>query len=155
MKKLLVFFLLLGAIAMADLKPADLAEISSDTIHIHVEGACTSDDLQVPMYTTAGEVMEMIDLEENADITALNPDTVLKDHDVLVIPEARPEQPRISINSADADLLSKLPGIGPATAEKIILYREENGLFQQLEDLMKVSGIGENKFAKIRDLICL
>lgn len=59
----------------------------------------------------------------------------------------------ININTADAAALDSLPGIGPSTAEKIIAYREAQGLFQAVEDVMLVSGIGEAKFEQIRDLI--
>jgi competence protein ComEA len=51
--------------------------------------------------------------------------------------------------------LCKLTGIGEGTAEKIIAYRNEHGLFQSIEELKKVSGIGEAKYAKIQDQICL
>jgi competence protein ComEA len=59
----------------------------------------------------------------------------------------------ININTADLDLLDELPGIGPATALKIIDYRNANGPFERVEGILEVSGIGEAKFEKIRDLI--
>jgi competence protein ComEA len=59
----------------------------------------------------------------------------------------------IDINHADAELLANLPGIGPATARAIIDYRTENGPFRCIEDIMKVSGIKESRFAKIKDMI--
>ena len=46
-----------------------------------------------------------------------------------------------------------MPGIGEKTAEKILQYRETNGSFKTKEDIMKVSGIGESKYEKIKDLI--
>ena len=49
--------------------------------------------------------------------------------------------------------LETLPGIGPSTAQKIVDYRDEVGLFTQIEDIMNVSGIGEGKFDKIKDQI--
>ncbi|MBP5417075.1 MAG: helix-hairpin-helix domain-containing protein [Clostridiales bacterium] len=60
---------------------------------------------------------------------------------------------RVDINDAGVSELSQLPGIGPKTAEKIISYRETNGRFETKEDIMKVPGIGESKFEKIKDLI--
>lgn len=63
------------------------------------------------------------------------------------------ESPMIDINHADAELLANLPGIGPATARAIIDYRTENGPFRCIEDIMKVSGIKESRFAKIKDMI--
>ena len=47
-----------------------------------------------------------------------------------------------------------LPGIGEATAEPIISYREQTP-FEKTEDIMNVSGIGESKYGKIKDLICV
>lgn len=57
----------------------------------------------------------------------------------------------ININTATQDELDKLSGIGNTTANKIIEYREKNGGFKTKEDIMKVSGIGEAKFQKIKD----
>lgn len=62
---------------------------------------------------------------------------------------------KININTATADELDKLSGIGPATAQKIIDYRTQNGLFKTIEDIMNVSGIGEGKFEAIRDIISI
>jgi competence protein ComEA len=62
---------------------------------------------------------------------------------------------KISINNADSTLLQTLPGIGEMKANDIINYRNNNGGFKQLEDLKKVSGIGEATFAKIKDYITL
>lgn len=60
---------------------------------------------------------------------------------------------KISINTATIDELQTLPGIGEAKAKDIISYREENGSYQTIEDIMNVSGIGESLFAKIKDYI--
>jgi competence protein ComEA len=59
----------------------------------------------------------------------------------------------ININTASQAELETLPGIGPTTAQKIIEFREENGPFQTIEDIVKVSGIGPGTFEKIKDLI--
>ena len=59
----------------------------------------------------------------------------------------------IDINEAGIAELDSLPGIGPSTAEKIIEYRNNNGLFQTIEEIMNVPGIGEAKFGQIKDLI--
>lgn len=62
---------------------------------------------------------------------------------------------KVHINTATAAELDTLPGIGPSTAEKIIAYRQEHGLFASLEDLKNVSGISEATYAKLKDLIAL
>jgi competence protein ComEA len=64
-------------------------------------------------------------------------------------PEVPPAQP-VDLNTADAAALTKVPGIGPATAQRIVEWREQNGPFRQVEDLMKVKGIGEKSLEKLR-----
>lgn len=65
------------------------------------------------------------------------------------------EKLMVNINTANTIELSKLPGIGNSTALKIIHYRNENGNFNTIEDLKNVSGIGDSKFNKIKDNICV
>ena len=60
---------------------------------------------------------------------------------------------RVNINTADKDELITLPGIGETRAEDILNYREKNGGFVKPEDLMKVPGIKEGTFNKLKDLI--
>lgn len=60
---------------------------------------------------------------------------------------------KININTATQTELETLPGIGPSIATKIINYRKENGKFTSVEDIKKVSGIGDSKYARIKDLI--
>jgi competence protein ComEA len=59
----------------------------------------------------------------------------------------------VNINTADVDALDTLPGIGPSTAQNIIDYRDNIGLFKTIEDLMNVPGIGEAKFKQLKDSI--
>jgi competence protein ComEA len=59
----------------------------------------------------------------------------------------------VNINTAGLEELDSLPGIGPSTAQKILDYRDENGRFNTIEELMNVSGIGEAKFDGVKDLI--
>ena len=60
---------------------------------------------------------------------------------------------RVNINTAGAMALAELPGIGPVTAQKIIDYRNEQGRFKNISEIINVSGIGEKKFAKIKEKI--
>lgn len=60
---------------------------------------------------------------------------------------------QVSLNNSTKEELGKLPGVGPATADKIIAWRESNGSFNSIEDLKKVSGIGETKFNNLKDKI--
>ena len=59
----------------------------------------------------------------------------------------------ININTADLNELQQLTGIGPSKAQAIISYREENGLFQRLEDLLQVTGFGDKTFEKLKNMI--
>jgi competence protein ComEA len=60
---------------------------------------------------------------------------------------------RININTADADQLMQIPGVGESRAEAILSYRRENGSFSCIEDIMKVSGIKNALFEKMKDYI--
>ncbi len=59
----------------------------------------------------------------------------------------------LDINQADLDSLASLPGIGPKLAERIQVYREENGPFKSVDDLLKVKGVGPKMLEKIKPLI--
>ena len=61
----------------------------------------------------------------------------------------------VNINTASAEELDTLPGIGPAMAQRIIEFRETEGAFTAIEDIKKVKGIGEAKFEKMKDKICI
>lgn len=59
----------------------------------------------------------------------------------------------INLNSATVPQLETLPGIGRSTAERIVEYRQKNGGFKKVEDLMNVQGIGEKSFLKLKPLV--
>ncbi len=117
---------------------------------------------------------------EGADETRINLAGYLKDGDMVFFPEDGEEIPDgavsaaqpvsgttaagaapgalcalININTASEDTLCTLPGIGSSKAKAIIKYREENGLFTDISQIMNVSGIGENLYNNIKDLICV
>ena len=67
-------------------------------------------------------------------------------------PKLAPGQ-KLNINTASAEELDKLPGIGPSKANAIVNYRNQNGNFKTIEEIQKVKGIKEGLFAKIKDHI--
>lgn len=73
------------------------------------------------------------------------------------VQEARPaaSAQSVNLNTATVAQLEALPGIGPSMAQRIVSYREKNGAFKKLEDLMNIQGIGEKSFLKLRPLLTL
>jgi competence protein ComEA len=101
---------------------------------------------------------------EDSDLTAVNLAVRLKDEDHWHIPKVgESRQPtsgpgggqseKINVNSATAEELDSLPGIGEVKARAIISYRERNGPFASLEELLAVRGIGPATLDGIRDLV--
>ena len=75
------------------------------------------------------------------------------DEEVIEEQDAPAEVSRLNINTADAAALVELPGIGPALAQRIVDYRTAHGGFEAVEELTKVSGIGDAKLMNILELI--
>jgi len=66
-------------------------------------------------------------------------------------PPSPPSGEKVNINTAGVDELVTLPGIGKAYAERIVEYRQKNGPFKKVEDIINVRGIGEKTFERIKD----
>lgn len=111
-------------------------------------------------------------LTEDADASTVNLARVLSDGEHIALPTKAEVETAlaqgsaggtvgaaasslVNINTADASALETLSGVGSATARAIISDREQNGPFSTIEDLMRVDGIGEKKFAKLKDSICV
>lgn len=66
-----------------------------------------------------------------------------------------PERKLVDLNTADAEELETLSGIGPALASEIIAYRQTNGPFTSVDELLNVKGIGEAKLEGLRSEVCI
>jgi comEA protein len=60
---------------------------------------------------------------------------------------------KINLNTASAEQLESLPGIGPETAKSIVEHRVKVGKFKRIEEILNIKGIGEKKFQKIKDFL--
>jgi competence protein ComEA len=112
-------------------------------------------------------VNEVEGLTEDADLNKINLAMKLEDGQHYIIPKIGEEtlneenlivedsSQKININTATISQLDTLPGIGEATANKIVKYREENKKFNSIEEIKNVNGIGDKKFEEIKDLICI
>ena len=97
---------------------------------------------------TAGQTVAQSDMQDNSDSSATPPPKAADT--VSVSPSSL-----VNINSASADQLDTLPGIGPSYAQRIVDYREQHGDFKSIDDLDNVSGIGVSTIAKLKDLITI
>ena len=156
MRWLLILFLLAVLAFSIDLDPFAAEQIRTTGIDVTIEGEVEHPGTYtLEPYTELQNLLDLAGTKETADLDVLNPQTVLKDGDCIIIPAKEGPQGRVSINTGTLEELCTLPGIGEATAAKIIEYREENGYYQTLEDIKKVKGIGDKKYGSIVDLICL
>ena len=174
-----VVVLLLAALAVAVLvsalvnrpgsSPVPLATSAPVTtgIFVHVLGAVVDPglfqlregDRVVDALAAAGGY------SEGADESQQNLARLLVDGEQLVVPVIGALPPvdasggtvggKVNVNTADAATLETLPRVGPAMAQRIIEWREANGRFTAVEDLMSVSGIGEKTFEGLAELVVI
>lgn len=133
-------------------------------IFVHVCGAVNQEGVyELPK---GSRVYEAIDVaggfREDADTKTVNQAELLEDEERIYVPTIgesiqsnSEEDGKVNINKATKEELMTLPGVGESRAESIIKYREEQGSFQKIEDIMQVSGIKEGLFDKIKDLITI
>ena len=102
---------------------------------------------------------------QTADLTRLNLAAILEDGQRIYVPNQLPDQissvpplssgEPINLNNASLEELMSLPGIGKVKARAIIVYRDNNGIFGSLDDLLKVDGINKSLFDEIKSLLVL
>lgn len=114
-------------------------------------------EIQHETFEKIEEVETKTEIENNA---SLREEDVLTNQDSVQETVSKEETNqeelnKISLNTAIKEELMTLPGIGESKANAIILYREEHGNFEKIEDIMEVSGIGQSVFEKIKDFITI
>ncbi|MFC2948414.1 helix-hairpin-helix domain-containing protein [Virgibacillus sediminis] len=148
------------------LKPAEGAEESSAGIAVvDVKGAVAEPGVyEISADSRLNDVIQMAGgFSEQADQTQVNLAQRVTDEMMVLIPiidehpsggeSMQTAADRLRINYASLEEIQGLSGIGPAKAEAIVQYREENGMFQSAEDLLEVSGIGEKTLEGLLDQI--
>lgn len=145
----------------------DSDEVDSvDTLTVHVSGAVAEPGLvEVSAGSRVADVVALAGgTTIEANLMAINLAAPVADGQQIVVPGSRSsgsEMPGreadglIRLNAADAGALEQLPGVGPVLASNIVAYRERNGPFEAIEDLLSVSGIGEAKLSTFRDRILI
>lgn len=91
----------------------------------------------------------------SADTESVNLASKLEDGMIIVINKFDSNDNKININKASVEELMTLPGIGNSKAEAIIEYRNANGFYKNIEELMNVSGISKSVFDKIKEFITI
>lgn len=135
----------------------------SGELYVHVLGAVARPGLYV--LDLDARIVDAVaaagGTTDAADLTGVNLARILTDGEQIIVPvqgaagqepdAAAPGDDRVDLNTADQAALETLPRIGPALAERIIAWREENGRFASVDDLLAVPGIGEKLLAGIRE----
>lgn len=149
---------------MSDSKYAQ-ETVAQSMIYIHVCGAVMKEGvIMLPEGSRGQDALDAAGgFAENAARDAVNLAETLTDGTKLYFPTteetaggmwtAEEKSGLVNINTAGVEVLCTLPGIGESKAKSIVAYREANGSFGNIEDIMKVSGIKDNAFNKIKDLI--
>ncbi len=122
-----------GETKQADLNEVNLAYELQDGQQIYIPNKKDKIENKEKMYITSESGNNVIKQEGSSNNKGVNK--------------------KVNINTANQSELETLPGIGESIAGRIIEYREQNGKFQKIEDLQNVKGIGDSKFAKIKELV--
>lgn len=157
------------------LSPAGPTAKAGRQVYVHVGGAVHRPGLyELPDGSRVFDAVRAAGgATDDADLDSLNLASKVKDGDKVLVPvriepgadpptSGAPAGPSsaggaqgglVNLNSATAEQLDALPGVGPSTAQKIIAYRTEHGGFRTVDELMEVPGIGPAKFEELKDLV--
>lgn len=135
-------------------------------LYVHVSGAVRDPGLYI--VPDGSRLVDAVaaagGFTKKADRDGVNLARPVADGEQVVVPRkgeksAAPATPggpgaaTVNLNTADQTALESLPGIGPALAQRILQWREDNGRFTSVDDLLAVSGIGDKMLATLRDLV--
>lgn len=132
-----------GATSLAHLPSVNLAAPVHDAMHIYIP---TKEEVKNSSFNPLELVSSYKSLEQKEQEAAAGAPATSSS-----TPKSFASGGKINVNKANATELELLPGVGPATAQKIIDERTKNGAFINAEDLLRVSGIGEKKLESMRD----
>lgn len=142
--------------------PAAVGTASVPTIYVHILGQVAAPGIyQLPDGSRVVDAVAAAGgLTTDADTAGVNLARVVGDGEQIIVPAVGEHTAAsatgpglVNINTADSAALETLPRIGPAMAGRIIAWREANGRFSAIEDLLDVTGIGETTFAGLKDLV--
>lgn len=151
-------------VAIPPLRTAAPARAAAKLLVVDVAGAVRRPGLYrlAPGTRIADAVTRAGGVTAKADVNLVNLAAPLADGEQVVVPVrgtaaaaaggASPAAP-LDLNSASVEQLDTLPGVGPATAAKIVAYRQEHGPFRSVEELDAVPGIGPSRIAQLKGLV--
>ncbi|MCB1718440.1 MAG: ComEA family DNA-binding protein [Candidatus Competibacteraceae bacterium] len=162
-----IFGLLMLSVSYAG--PIDINTASADDIAANLKGVGAKQAAAIVEYRKQNGPFTSVEAISNvkgvgAKTIANNQENILLKGTPAASPQpAKPSktvtqkvtQQPVNINTASAEELTELPGIGPAKADAIIKYRQDIGPFQAIDDLLNIKGIGEKTLLKNRDMIRL
>ena len=133
----------------------DLPSGTSSEVEVYLSGAVANEGIYLaPEDASIEDILQRAGgLTEGAEATWLKVHIPCAGESPFEPPEEQPQDTRININTASAEELDTLPGIGPVKAQAIIDYRTEKGLFRTVDELLNVSGIGPKTLDDIRDKV--